>query len=238
MIIRPLKFFNERQAPIDTLVIHSSAFPAQEAIKTYEQAEVSPHYIVDYDGTTYQCVSEDKRAWHAGVSYWKGATDINSCSIGIEVCHRSLGQSKFNRKQIPALISLCQEIIQRHHISPARIVGHSDIAPARKADPGKDFPWKELAAHDIGIWFGSRFSGESDVEKMLHEIGYSTEDLGISAYAFCRHFLPKKIKKLSVKKIIENPHPTDCSYLLEDAEFLAALQNIYCQYQIYNNSHR
>ena len=156
---RPLPFFNERKLPISMLVIHSMAHNAGEGIAQLEKLQLSAHYVVDYDGTVYQCVSEDKRAWHAGVAFWRGITDVNSAAIGIEVCHRSLGQSRFNRKQIAALTELCRDIIDRRRIAPTMIVGHSDVAPQRKPDPGKGFPWRELAAADIGIWYGQPLFG-------------------------------------------------------------------------------
>lgn len=230
---RPLPFFNERKLPISALVIHSMAHSAEEGLARLAELQLSAHYIVDYDGSICQCVSEDKRAWHAGLSYWQGITDINSCSIGIEVCHRTLGQSKFNRRQIQALIDLCSDIISRRQIAPTMIVGHSDIAPTRKPDPGKDFPWRELASHNIGIWYGSRFSACTDIAQMLSEIGYDTTDLPAAAYAFCRRFLPKKICRLPVRKILEHPYPNNSNALLSDAEFLQVLQNMHTQYLLY-----
>ena len=236
---RPLPFFNERKLPISMLVIHSMAHNAGEGIAQLEKLQLSAHYVVDYDGTVYQCVSEDKRAWHAGVAFWRGITDVNSAAIGIEVCHRSLGQSRFNRKQIAALTELCRDIIDRRRIAPTMIVGHSDVATQRKPDPGKGFPWRELAAAAVGIWYGSRFSAETDIAKMLSEIGYGIageKGLQAAAYAFCRRFLPKKIGKLPVKKLVETPFPADSGELLNDGEFLNTLQNIHCQYQIYGKS--
>ncbi len=241
MIYSPLLSFNERKLPISMLVIHSMAHGAQEGIKQLADLQLSAHYVVDYDGSVYQCVSEDKRAWHAGLSFWNGITDINSASVGIEVCHRSLGQSHFNRKQIASLIELCGDIVNRRQIAPTMIVGHSDIAPERKPDPGKGFPWRELAAANIGIWYGSRFSAKTDIAEMLSEIGYNTGDktaLTAAAYAFCRRFLPKKIGKLPVKKLLEKPFPDSCDALLNDGEFLNALQNIHYQYQIYGKIKR
>lgn len=236
---RPLPFFNERKLPINMLVIHSMAHNAAEGIKQLEKLQLSAHYVVDYDGSVYQCVNEDQRAWHAGVSFWRGISDVNSASIGIEVCHRSLGQSRFNRKQIGSLSELCKDIINRRRIAPTMIVGHSDIAPERKPDPGKDFPWRELAADNIGIWYGSRFSTTTDARQMLSEIGYNTNGeraLQAAAYAFCRRFLPKKIIKLPVKKLVEHPFPEDNASLLEDNEFINTLQNIHCQYQMYGKT--
>ena len=233
-----LQHYNQRQYPIDMLVIHSMAHDAPEGIARLDELELSSHYIVDYDGTIFQCVDESKRAWHAGVSSWKGLDDINSRSIGIEVCHRSLGQSDFNKKQIKSLIILCKDIIERNKIAPTMIVGHSDIAPNRKPDPGKAFPWQELAAHNIGIWYGSRFSEEEDIAKMLSEIGYNIENeenIATSAYAFCRRFLPKKIVTMPTKKLLDNPYPDNCSALLKDSAFIRSLQNISMQYKLYGN---
>lgn len=200
---RPLPFFNERKLPISMLVIHSMAHNAGEGIAQLEKLQLSAHYVVDYDGTVYQCVSEDKRAWHAGVAFWRGITDVNSAAIGIEVCHRSLGQSRFNRKQIAALTELCRDIIDRRRIAPTMIVGHSDVAPQRKPDPGKGFPWRELAAADIGIWYGSRFSAETDIAKMLSEIGYGIageKGLQAAACAFCRRFSAEKNRQTAGQK--------------------------------------
>jgi N-acetylmuramoyl-L-alanine amidase len=232
----PLPHFNEREQPVEMLVFHSMAHNAAEGISRLDELNLSSHYIVDFDGTIWQCVDEKKRAWHAGVSSWQGLTDINSRSIGIEICHNTLGQSAFHRRQIKSLILLSRDIINRWHIAPDKIVAHSDIAPDRKADPGKAFPWQELAAADIGIWYGARFSEETDIIKMLSFIGYPTASeqlIQASAYAFCRRFLPKKTKTMPTRKLLDCPHPKDCSSLLKDAEFLHALQNIYMQYQLY-----
>ena len=131
---------------------------------------------------------------------------------------------------------LCRNIISRWHISADKIVAHSDIAPIRKADPGKAFPWQELSANNIGIWYGARFSEETDIKKMLNFIGYKTEtkdDIYSSSYAFCRRFLPKKVITMPVKKLVNNPYPKENDNLINDSEFISALQNIYMQYQLY-----
>lgn len=237
----PLEHFNRRRHPVEMLVIHSMAHDAAEGIARLDELKLSSHYVIDFDGTIWQCVDENNRAWHAGVSYWRGLDDLNSRSIGIEVCHRSLGQSRFNRRQIKSLIMLCRDIINRHHIAPDMIVGHSDIAPDRKPDPGKAFPWQELAAADIGIWYGSRFSDEKDIKKMLSAIGYDTSEpqkLQASAYAFCRRFLPAHIVTMPVRNLLDNPYPKNCYALTEDASFLRAVQNIYMQYLLYKDIKR
>lgn len=215
------------------LVIHSMAHNAAEGIARLDELELSSHYIIDFDGTIWQCVSEDKRAWHAGVSSWRGLDDLNSRSIGIEVCHHTLGQSAFNKRQIKSLILLCREIIDRWHIAPDMVVGHSDIAPTRKPDPGKAFPWQELAANNIGIWYGSRFAEENDISKMLSFIGYDVSNLEAAAYAFCRRFLPNKVSTMAVCKLLDRPYPEKALQILDDRQFIGALQNIYAQYNLF-----
>ena len=215
------------------LFIHSMAHNAAEGIARLDELELSSHYIIDFDGTIWQCVSENKRAWHAGVSSWRGLDDLNSRSIGIEVCHRTLGQSAFNKRQIKSLILLCREIIDRWHIAPDMVVGHSDIAPTRKPDPGKAFPWQELAANNIGIWYGSRFAEENDISKMLSFIGYDVSNIEAAAYAFCRRFLPNKVSTMAVCKLLDRPYPEKALQILDDRQFIGALQNIYAQYNLF-----
>ncbi len=120
-------------------------------------SEVSAHYVVMEDGHIVQCVPESRRAWHAGVSSWAGETDVNSCSIGIEIANpgHDYGYPDFPRRQIAATIALCRSIFTRHRIPADRVVAHSDIAPTRKKDPGEKFPWRLF--HD----FGHRALGEA-----------------------------------------------------------------------------
>lgn len=227
MINCPLPFFNNRKKEISMLVLHSMAHSAEEGIKSLEGYELSAHYIVDYDGTVFNCVDEKHRAWHAGLGSWKGLDDINSRSIGIEICHKSLGQSKFNHKQIKSLIALCRDIIARNNIRSDMIIGHSDLAPIRKPDPGKAFPWELLAQNGIGLWPKNAKLSESDPAKLLSLIGYdvsSSEKLIAAAYAFRRHFLPHDIITMPVKKLVENPYPKGKQNLLSGEGFISALQ--------------
>ena len=115
---------------------------------------VSTHYMIDFDGTVYQYVDEDKRAWHAGVSHWAGVEDINSSSIGIELVNpgRKYGYRAFTAPQMDSLVQLCKGIIERHSIVPARVLGHSDVAPGRKKDPGELFDWEIMADAGIGVF--------------------------------------------------------------------------------------
>ena len=155
-------------------------------------AKVSAHYTVDEDGTVYAHVSEDRRAWHAGVSHWAGADNINTRSIGIEIVNpgHEHGYRPFPEAQTAALIELCGGILQRHPIPASRVLGHSDVAPARKDDPGELFPWPRLAEADIGVWpvaIPSNLGPEA-----LTRYGYDPkvpQDKVITA--FQRHFRPK-----------------------------------------------
>jgi N-acetylmuramoyl-L-alanine amidase len=150
--------------------------------------EVSAHYVVDEDGTVYRMVPEDQRAWHAGKSFWHGIRDINSTSIGIEIVNpgHEYGYRAFPAAQIDAVMELAADIIARHHIKPCDVLGHSDIAPGRKTDPGELFPWQDLAARGIGLWPEDTvtLAGHVDMTgalRRLSEIGYAvplTPDLG------------------------------------------------------------
>lgn len=119
-----------------------------------EGGRVSAHYMIDYDGTVVQYVEEERRAWHAGVSYWGGVRDVNSHSIGIELVNpgRKYGYRPFAAEQMDALAILCRGIMERHGISPHRVLGHSDVAPGRRADPGELFDWKGLARAGCAVW--------------------------------------------------------------------------------------
>src|SRR5690606_6329731 len=118
------------------------------------KSEVSAHYFVFEDGHVVQSVPEARRAWHAGLSSWHGETDINSCSIGIEIANPGHDHDyrDFPKRQIAALTTLCRGIQPRHTIPPERVLGHSDVAPSRKRDPGEKFPWRTLAESGVGIW--------------------------------------------------------------------------------------
>ena len=155
----PSPNFDERgsDTPVDILLMHYTGMETGAAALSRlcdADARVSAHYTVDEDGTIYAHVPEDKRAWHAGKSYWAGATDINARSIGIEIVNpgHEFGYRAFPDRQIEAVMELSQNIIARHSIPKERVLGHSDVAPARKQDPGELFPWSTLAAAGIGLW--------------------------------------------------------------------------------------
>ncbi len=175
----PSPNFDDRKLPISCLVLHYTGMETGKAALDRlcdPDAKVSAHYMVEEDGTIFQLVDEADRAWHAGVSSWNGVNDINSASIGIEIVNggHDYGLPEFPDVQIGALLWLCAGILERHDIQPKNIVGHSDIAPARKEDPGEKFPWALLAAENIGVWP----KNISDDQRILFEKG--DRDRGIS----------------------------------------------------------
>ncbi|MES3027778.1 MAG: N-acetylmuramoyl-L-alanine amidase [Pseudomonadota bacterium] len=149
--------FNERTVPPDILVLHYTGMKTgPEALARLRDAEskVSSHYLVEEDGRVFRLVPEERRAWHAGVSSWKGESDINGRSIGIEIVNpgHEFGYRPFPEAQVAAVIELVADIRTRWSIEDSRIIGHSDVAPDRKQDPGELFPWKRLAQAGHGLW--------------------------------------------------------------------------------------
>jgi len=180
-------------------------------------SKVSAHYVVFEDGRIVQCVAEARRAWHAGVSLWDGETDINSCSIGIEIVNpgHEFGYPDFPLRQTAAVISLCRSIITRlGPISPTRVLAHSDVAPGRKQDPGEKFPWELLSDSRIGHWVrpaplniegpvlkpGDSNDLVTRVQRALRDYGYGIDETGnydettrAVIAAFQRHFRPARV---------------------------------------------
>jgi N-acetylmuramoyl-L-alanine amidase len=213
IVDRPSPNFNARRdgAPVDILLLHYTGMPtAAGALKRLcePEAKVSAHYTIDEDGTVYRHVPEEKRAWHAGASYWAGERDVNARSIGIELVNpgHEFGYRDFPEAQIAALIALAQGIVKRHPIPPKRVLGHSDVAPRRKIDPGEKFPWARLAAAGIGVWPElprldiSRAVQVPEVQRGLAAIGYECpatgvldEDTRFAVSAFQRHFRPASV---------------------------------------------
>jgi len=203
----------ERQA-VDILVLHYTDMESAEAAlsrMTDAAARVSAHYCIDEDGTVYRLVPEEQRAWHAGVSYWAGARDINARSIGIELVNpgHSCGYRPFPEAQMRALEELARGILARHPIPAHRVLGHSDVAPARKIDPGELFDWRRLARAGIGLWpevLDAPDPGPadtplavSDVQSKLGRFGYDVAATGVvdqatrqALSAFQRRFRPSR----------------------------------------------
>ena len=209
--------YNQRKnSKIDMLVLHYTAMEGscEDACAWLcnELSQVSSHYVVDRDGTIFSLVDDSYRAWHAGVSFWNGSTDINSRSIGIEI-HNLGKEEDFPKKQIGSLCELINYLIDRHNISRHNILGHSDVAPERKKDPGNLFPWIDLYAQGIGIWSNKKIEDNKSItnivdkskiikkiQNYLKAIGYNINvnsvydnQTKIIIEAFQRHWRPKKI---------------------------------------------
>jgi N-acetylmuramoyl-L-alanine amidase len=190
---------NERQLPISMLVLHYTGMTSAEAARERlcdEAAEVSAHYLVEEDGTVWSMVPEARRAWHAGASSWRGESDVNSASIGIEIVNpgHEFGYRPFPEAQMKAIETLAREILARHPIPAWNVVGHSDVAPRRKQDPGELFDWRGLARAGVGLWPSTAAVPPStNPEGDLARIGYEIDDLAMTAAAFQRRFRPARI---------------------------------------------
>jgi N-acetylmuramoyl-L-alanine amidase len=210
---------NARARAIDMIVLHYTDESAEDALAHLcdggAAAKVSSHYLVHEDGRIDQLVAEARRAWHAGVSSWEGERDNNSRSIGIEIVNlgHDRGYPDFPDKQIDAVSALCRDIIARRHIRADRVLAHSDIAPARKIDPGEKFPWGRLAAAGVGLWVapapitqgatlarGAQGEAVTDLQRMLARYGFGIEASGRYdsatadvVTAFQRHFRPARV---------------------------------------------
>lgn len=208
MIDRPSPNHDARPAgkAIDLVVLHyTGMLDPESALRrlTDPAAKVSSHHLIDEAGSVYRLVDENRRAWHAGVSYWGGERDVNGISIGIELANpgHDFGYRAFPQPQMAALFELCRGILARHRIPRARVIGHSDVAPRRKIDPGELFDWHGLAAAGFGLW-PEPLDGPADTAAVLMalaRIGYEvgpveTDEITRAAIAaFQRHFRPSRI---------------------------------------------
>ena len=204
IVDRPSPNFDARRpgAAVDILLLHYTGMPTAAGALTRlcdPAAKVSAHYTIDEDGTVYRHVSEERRAWHAGVSYWAGERDINARSIGIELQNpgHEFGYRKFPQAQMRALIELAQGILRRHPIPPTRVLGHSDTAPTRKEDPGELFDWQRLAQAGIGLWPDDGPAIDGDWQGLMARYGYDLRDPEAALRAFRRHFEPEALEKLA-----------------------------------------
>ena len=189
-------------AAIDVLVLHYTELPLKESLDILcdgaREHRVSTHYVLAEDGTLYRLVPEDRVAWHAGRSHWRGREALNATSIGVEIVNLHGDRHDYPRAQVAALIELCHGILVRHPaIVPRNVVGHSDIAPKRKIDPGLRFPWATLALSGIGLLPRAGAAPlEGDVQAALERFGYppavgvTTADIVAS---FQRRFRPDRI---------------------------------------------
>ncbi len=181
-------------AVVDMLVLHYTGMKSlDDALERMRDPDwsVSAHYVVDENGAVLGMVEETRRAWHAGVSSWRGETDVNSRSIGIELVNpgHEFGYRPFPEAQMASLVPLCRDILARHPIPARNVVGHSDVAPARKRDPGELFDWKRLAGEGIGLW-PEPGDGGGKLSEILAEIGYDVSDEAAAVRAFQRRYRP------------------------------------------------
>lgn len=200
--------------PIDMLMLHYTGMKtAREAVDRLRDpdARVSSHYVVDEDGAVLRLVQERRRAWHAGVSYWRGHEELNARSIGIEIVNpgHEWGYRDFPVLQLAAVCDLCLSILSRYSIPPCNIVAHSDVAPDRKQDPGEKFDWEELARNGVGFWpfavpdLGTAETPDTvvpEVRRALASIGYRVApdgpmhaSLSTTVCAFQRHWRPEAV---------------------------------------------
>ena len=219
--LAPSPNFGERRGGrgIDMIVLHYTGCPSAESAELWmcsPESQVSAHYLVEEDGTIVQLVAEAARAWHAGVAHWAGEDDVNSRSIGIEIQnagHECGAPPPYPEAQMAAVEALVADIVRRHGIAPERVVGHSDVAPVRKADPGEHFPWARLAAAGLAlpvpeaaaageVLLSAGDAGEAvrDLQRKLARVGYGVPETG--AYcdntvavvrAFQRRFRPARV---------------------------------------------
>lgn len=199
----PSPNWNERKLPVSMVVLHYTGMQTgEEALDRLcdPEAEVSAHYMIDEDGTVTALVPEDKRAWHAGRAYWRGITDVNSASIGIELVNpgHEWGYRPFSDAQMEALVPLLADIVRRHGIAPANVVGHSDVAPARKTDPGELFDWDLLARYRLALAKPKPrmrliFDNDGAFFLALERYGYDIADGAAAIRAFERRWRPHRI---------------------------------------------
>lgn len=183
---RPSPNHSPRQTPVDMVVLHFTGMSSLPEVLNKlcdPGSQLSAHYVVAEDGRIFRLVEEDRRAWHAGVSSWQGQRDINSRSIGIEIMNN--GEVDYTREQILSVMAICKSVMERYDIPPHHIVGHSDVAPGRKVDPGPRFPWTRLASKGIGLYADPRLGdyfatagrqGDTRyIREMLTKLGYGED---------------------------------------------------------------
>jgi N-acetylmuramoyl-L-alanine amidase len=212
----------------DMIILHYTGMPTGPAAEEWlcnPESQVSSHYLIHEDGRVVQMVREGDRAWHAGKSSWRGLTDINSCSIGIEIVNpgHEFGYDAFPMAQMDSVIALCRDITKRHLVLPERLLAHSDVAPGRKIDPGEKFDWELLAEAGLGhfvapvpvtdgpsLALGDSGDAVQCLQSMLSLYGYGVEITGqydqrtsVVTAAFQRHFRPALVDGVTDPSTVE-----------------------------------
>ena len=203
MIDRPSPNFDERGGtPISMVVLHYTGMESADAALqrlTDPEAKVASHYMVTEEGAVVRMVDEAHRAWHAGKSYWRGITDVNSASVGIEIVNpgHEFGYRPFTGPQMGAVLRLTAEIVQRYSIKPCMVVGHSDVAPARKQDPGELFDWGLFARNGLALGpvkpIADPHWTDGGTLLALNRFGYEVTDGPAAVRAFQRRFRPNRV---------------------------------------------
>ncbi|MDE2228997.1 MAG: N-acetylmuramoyl-L-alanine amidase [Alphaproteobacteria bacterium] len=210
IVDHPSPNHDARPGVVDMLILHYTGMRDEAAALARlsdPAAKVSAHYLIDEDGAVIRLVPEKRRAWHAGASYWRGRTDINGASIGIELVNpgHEFGYRDFPAAQMEALAELAAGIVRRHPIPPRHVLGHSDVAIGRKQDPGERFDWQGLARRGVGLWpdFASAAATSGDIaalQRDLASFGYRCPTTGMldeetraAVRAFQLHFRPARV---------------------------------------------
>jgi N-acetylmuramoyl-L-alanine amidase len=199
----PSPNWDERALPVTMVVLHYTEMEREAALRrlTDPEAKVSAHYFISEAGEVVRLVEEDKRAWHAGASFWRGHKDVNSASVGVELDNpgHANGYRAFTEAQIDALLPLLADVVRRHNIPRANVVGHSDVAPARKIDPGELFPWDRLAECRLclprpeKLELGDPFPNDGSFYLALERFGYDVSPGKKTVEAFQRRWRPERI---------------------------------------------
>lgn len=201
--------FNLRK-PNYVIIHHTAQNSTEQTLKTFTltRTQVSAHYVIGKDGKVYHMLNDYLRAWQAGNSKWGGNTDINSNSIGIEL--DNTGFVPFPEAQINSLLTLLTTLKKTYNIPTANFIGHADIAPTRKNDPNKYFPWKTLADNGFGNWYDAQLDSVAtnfNSVQAMRLIGYDTRDSTAALVAFKRHFTPQDSTRMvtdSSRMILNN----------------------------------
>lgn len=196
--------WDERTSPVSMIVLHYTALPTfEESLQRLcdpanPMGRVSSHYLIREDGAIYRLVDDGERAWHAGAGSWRGITDVNSASVGIEIQNIGMDDQgrpvPFPDEQIESVIALCRDIQRRYDVPERNVVGHGDTAPCRKIDPGAAFNWKLLAEEGVGIWTDELETPRKSMGEMLQDIGYDISDVSAATEAFKRHWFPEALE--------------------------------------------
>lgn len=208
-----LPYFRERTEKIKYIIIHCSTSAPEKQLITLDKLQLSAHYIIGKNGLLTQALELDKVGYHAGISSWYDHPDksLNGASIGIEIECPTMGQTKksYSPKAIERLCSLLDYLVKKYHIKQENILGHSDIAPTRKPDPGAYFPWKKLYQRGFTFWYDERkLAREIDEISLLKRIGYDTTVLSATRYAFCRRWLKEEVMEIDdIRELVEQPYP-------------------------------